>query len=121
MLLAVSGAVGLELLGGFGWAVNFRSVQMAWRQCRHAISQVRTLVFRGWADDAVLDLLTDGRNAKHAQFWQQHAVQLCWRLTKARCQFRLRGGLLTLPSRASWEARCGIGRASSPRARSLWG
>jgi pyridoxamine 5'-phosphate oxidase len=55
------------------------------------------LVFRGWADGAVLDLLTDGRSAKHAELRQQPAVELCWLLPKARCQFRLRGELQALP------------------------
>jgi len=66
--------------------------------------RVRTLVFRGWADDTVLDLLTDGRSAKHAELQQQPAVELCWLLPKARCQFRLRGRLLTLPKDEEWGA-----------------
>lgn len=55
--------------------------------------RVRTLVFRSWADGAVLDLLTDGRCANYAELRQQPAVELCWLLPKARCQFRLRGAL----------------------------
>ena len=51
--------------------------------------RVRTLVFRGWADGAALDLLTDGRSAKPAELRHQPAVELCWLLPKARCQFRL--------------------------------
>jgi pyridoxamine 5'-phosphate oxidase len=47
--------------------------------------RVRTLVFRGWADGAVLDLLTDGRSAKPAELQQQPAVELCWLLPKALC------------------------------------
>ena len=36
--------------------------------------RVRTLVFRGWAEAAVLDLLTDGRSAKVAELEQQPVV-----------------------------------------------
>ena len=40
--------------------------------------RIRTLVFRGWAGAAVLDLLTDGRSAKVAELSQQPAVELGW-------------------------------------------
>ena len=59
--------------------------------------RVRTLVFRGWAEGAALDLLTDGRSAKPAELAQQAAVELCWLLPRGRCQFRLRGRLAPLP------------------------
>ena len=59
--------------------------------------RVRTLVFRGWAGPAELDLLTDGRSAKPA-------VELCSLLPRARCQFRLRGAQHTLlPELEQWE------------------
>ena len=84
--------------------------------------RVRTLVFRGWADGAALDLLTDGRSAKPAELRQQPAVELCWLLPKARCQFRLRGQLLALPAdRGTSRSGNGIGRASPPAGRALWG
>ncbi|MCE2837176.1 MAG: pyridoxamine 5'-phosphate oxidase family protein, partial [Cyanobium sp. 49614_E6] len=66
-----------------------RSAHARWLQlatvARDGSPRVRTLVFRGWADGAVLDLLTDGRSAKHAELRQQPAVELCWLLPKARC------------------------------------
>ncbi|MEB3170063.1 MAG: pyridoxamine 5'-phosphate oxidase family protein, partial [Synechococcaceae cyanobacterium] len=58
--------------------------------------RVRTLVFRGWADAAALDLLTDGRSAKPTELRHQNAVELCWLLPRARSQFRLRGQLEAL-------------------------
>lgn len=45
--------------------------------------------FRGWADTAAMNLLTDGRSTKAAELKHQPAVELCWLLPKARCQFRL--------------------------------
>ena len=81
--------------------------------------RIRTLVFRGWAEAAALDLLTDGRSAKVAELNQQPAVELGWLLPKARCQFRLRGSLLTLPAaevsretQRHWQALSPEGRAS---------
>ena len=82
---------------------------------------VLTLVFRGWAHGAVLDLLTDGRSAKPAELRQQPAVELCWLLPKARCQFRLRGELLTLSRDEEWEARQRHWQGLSPKGRALWG
>ncbi|MFM7648877.1 MAG: pyridoxamine 5'-phosphate oxidase family protein, partial [Cyanobium sp.] len=49
--------------------------------------RVRTLVFRGWAGDTGLDLLTDARSAKADQLARQPAVELCWLLPRARMQF----------------------------------
>ncbi len=83
--------------------------------------RVRTLVFRGWVDGAALDLLTDGRSAKPAELRQQSAVELCWLLPKARCQFRLRGAVLTLPAAQALEERQRHWRALTPAGRSLWG
>jgi pyridoxamine 5'-phosphate oxidase len=59
--------------------------------------RVRTLVFRGWGGPAALDLLTDGRSAKAAELRAQPALELCWLLPRARCQFRLRGVVVDLP------------------------
>ena len=83
--------------------------------------RVRTLVFRGWADGTALDLLTDGRSAKLAELRQQLAVELCWLLPKARCQFRLRGDLLTLPTEVEWEERQRHWQDLTPAGRALWG
>ncbi len=83
--------------------------------------RVRTLVFRGWAEGAALDLLTDGRSAKPAELRQQPAVELCWLLPKARCQFRLRGELLTLPTDVELEERQRHWQGLTPAGRALWG
>ncbi|WP_315858088.1 hypothetical protein [Cyanobium sp. Morenito 9A2] len=58
--------------------------------------RVRTLVFRGWAEGAALDLLTDGRSANAAELQPPPAIELCWLLPRARAQFSLRGTVLTL-------------------------
>jgi pyridoxamine 5'-phosphate oxidase len=83
--------------------------------------RVRTLVFRGWTDGAALDLLTDGRSAKLAELQQHPAVELCWLLPKARCQFRLRGELLTLPTDEERSGRQRHWQGLTPAARALWG
>ena len=83
--------------------------------------RVRTLVFRGWAEAAALDLLTDGRSAKPAELRQQPAVELCWLMPKARCQFRLRGAVLILPLDVEWEERLRHWQGLTPSGRALWG
>lgn len=83
--------------------------------------RVRTLVFRGWADGAAMDLLTDGRSAKLAELRQQPAVELCWLMPKARCQFRLRGAVLTLPAAQDLEERQRHWQGLTPAGRALWG
>lgn len=83
--------------------------------------RVRTLVFRGWAGPASLDLLTDGRSAKAADLEQQPAVELCWLLPRARCQFRLRGRRLQLPPEQDREQRLHHWQQLSPGGRALWG
>lgn len=83
--------------------------------------RVRTLVFRGWADAACLDLLTDGRSAKAAELGALGAVELCWLLPKARCQFRLRGRRLCLPAELEARERQRHWRQLTPAGRSLWG
>ena len=83
--------------------------------------RVRTLVFRGWADGGVLDLLTEGRSAKAAELRQQPAVELCWLLPKARCQFRLRGQLLALPGGVDQQERQRHWQNLTPSGRALWG
>ena len=83
--------------------------------------RIRTLVFRGWAGAAVLDLLTDGRSAKVAELSQQPAVELGWLLPKARCQFRLRGSLLTLQAEEFGRETQRHWQALSPSGRALWG
>jgi pyridoxamine 5'-phosphate oxidase len=83
--------------------------------------RVRTLVFRGWAEDAALDLLTDGRSAKSAELQKQPAVELCWLLPRARCQFRLRGQVLALPAGMEQQERLGHWQSLTPAGRALWG
>jgi len=83
--------------------------------------RVRTLVFRGWAAPATLELLTDGRSDKSAQLQQQPAVELCWLLPRSRSQFRLRGRLEPLPPEALQRERERHWRQLSPAGRALWG
>ncbi|MFM7639948.1 MAG: pyridoxamine 5'-phosphate oxidase family protein [Cyanobium sp.] len=83
--------------------------------------RVRTLVFRGWAGPADLDLLTDGRSAKPAELASQPAVELCWLLPRARCQFRLRGAHHTLPPELDQRERQRHWQGLTPGGRALWG
>jgi pyridoxamine 5'-phosphate oxidase len=83
--------------------------------------RVRTLVFRGWTDGAALDLFTDGRSAKPHELRQQPAVELCWLLPKARCQFRLRGAVLNLPTDVELDERQRHWQGLTPAGRAFWG
>jgi len=83
--------------------------------------RVRTLVFRGWAGPASLDLLTDSRSAKTAELQRQPAVELCWLLPKARSQFRLRGRRLGLKPELEQRERQRHWRQLTPAGRALWG
>jgi pyridoxamine 5'-phosphate oxidase len=83
--------------------------------------RVRTLVFRGWGAPAALDLLSDGRSAKAAELAAQPAVELCWLLPRARCQFRLRGRLLPLPVEQLERERLRHWQALTSAGRALWG
>lgn len=83
--------------------------------------RVRTLVFRGWAGAARLDLLSDARSAKAAELAAQPAVELCWLLPKARCQFRLRGTWQALPPELEEAERARHWEALSPGGRAVWG
>jgi pyridoxamine 5'-phosphate oxidase len=102
-----------------------RSPQGRWLQLATVAAdgspRVRTLVFRGWAEPAVLDLLTDGRSAKPAELAYQPAVELCWLLPRARSQFRLRGKVLHLPSDVIDQERLGHWQRLTPEGRALWG
>jgi len=102
-----------------------RAPQARWLQLASVAAdgtpRVRTLVFRGWSGPAALDLLSDGRSAKRAELAQQPAVELCWLLPKARCQFRLRGALLPLPAEQEQGERQRHWQALSPGGRALWG
>ncbi len=81
--------------------------------------RVRTLVFRGWAEAATLDLLTDARSAKAAELALQPAVELCWLFPKARSQFRLRGCVQVAADET--EQRAHHWRNLSAEGRCLWG
>ncbi len=83
--------------------------------------RIRTLVFRGWAGAAALDLLTEARSAKVDELGRQPAVVLGWLLPKARCQFRLRGSLLTLPAEENSREAQLHWQALSPSSRAVWG
>jgi pyridoxamine 5'-phosphate oxidase len=83
--------------------------------------RLRTLVFRGWAGDAALDLLTDARSEKAAELARQPAVELCWLLPRARMQFRLRGVVEPLPPELAWSERQRHWQSLSPGGRAVWG
>ena len=72
-----------------------RSPQARWLQLASlgadGTPRVRTLVFRGWAGAAALDLLTDRRSAKSGELTGEAPLELCWLLPRARSQFRLQG------------------------------
>ena len=80
--------------------------------------RVRTIVFRGWAGHAELDLYSDDRSSKADQLRHQPKAELCWLLPKARHQYRLRGTIRMLsPASAApacqtaWESMSAGGRA----------
>ena len=102
-----------------------RSPMARWLQlatvAQDGTPRVRTLVFRGWVEGACLDLLTDGRSAKAADLAAEAAVELCWLLPRARCQFRLRGRRLTLPAELESRERQRHWRQLTPAGRALWG
>jgi pyridoxamine 5'-phosphate oxidase len=83
--------------------------------------RVRTLVFRGWAGPAALDLLTDSRSAKAADLTLQPAVELCWLLPRARSQFRLRGERQHLPPELEQRECQRHWQSLSPGGRAVWG
>ncbi|MFN6338665.1 MAG: pyridoxamine 5'-phosphate oxidase family protein [Cyanobacteriota bacterium] len=102
-----------------------RSPQGRWLQLATVATdgtpRVRTLVFRGWAAAASLDLLSDGRSAKAAELARQPAVELCWLLPRARAQFRLRGVLVNPLAAEERRERERHWRALTPGGRALWG
>jgi len=102
-----------------------RAPQARWLQLASVAAdgtpRVRTLVFRGWAGAASLDLLTDGRSAKPAELTLQPATELCWLLPRARAQFRLRGQLEELPAELELQERQRHWQALTPGGRALWG
>ena len=83
--------------------------------------RVRTLVFRGWASSAALDLLTDGRSAKASELAAQPAVEICWLLPRARAQFRLRGRQQNLPAALAGSERERHWRSLTAAGRAVWG
>jgi len=102
-----------------------RSPQARWLQLAtlglDGAPRLRTLVFRGWAGPAQLDLLTDGRSSKAAELVEEPRVELCWLLPKARSQFRLRGRRLPLSPERYQAARGQHWHQLHPGARALWG
>ncbi|MEB3235323.1 MAG: pyridoxamine 5'-phosphate oxidase family protein [Cyanobacteriota bacterium] len=83
--------------------------------------RVRTLVFRGWAGPACLDLLSDARSAKIGELASQPAVELLWLLPKARTQFRLRGHCSHGQHPDHERDRLHHWHNLSPAGRALWG
>lgn len=55
----------------------------------------RTVVFRGFRDDAAssLKIITDSRSSKIKDLTHQAIAEVCWYFTKTREQFRLTGNL----------------------------
>ena len=102
-----------------------RSPQARWLQLASVAAdgtpRVRTLVFRGWAGASSLDLLSDGRSAKSKELAGHPAVELCWLLPRARCQFRLRGMVLILEASQLQRERERHWQALTPGGRALWG
>ena len=102
-----------------------RAPQARWLQLASVAAdgtpRVRTLVFRGWAGPAALDLLTDARSAKPAELALQPAVELCWLLPRSRSQFRLRGQLQELPAELEIQERQRHWQALTPGGRAVWG
>ncbi|MFN9694246.1 MAG: pyridoxamine 5'-phosphate oxidase family protein [Synechococcaceae cyanobacterium] len=102
-----------------------RAPQARWLQLASVAAdgspRVRTLVFRGWAGPAALDLLSDARSAKLAELERQPAVELCWLLPKARSQFRLRGQWQHLPAALEQRERQRHWQALTPSGRAVWG
>jgi pyridoxamine 5'-phosphate oxidase len=101
-----------------------RAPQARWLQLASVAAdstpRVRTLVFRGWAGPAALDLLTDARSAKPAELALQAAVELCWLIPKARSQFRLRGKLQALPTELEIQERERHWQALTPGGPAVW-
>ena len=83
--------------------------------------RVRTLVCRGWAGPAQLDLLTDSRSEKATELQHQPALELCWLLPRARSQFRLRGTLQMLAPEALLRERQRHWQQLTANGRALWG
>ena len=79
--------------------------------------RVRTLVFRGWQGSDRLELYTDARSEKFEELLQQPRVEVCWLLTKAKQQYRLRGTWLPQEQTIHAERWTTL----SPRGRALWG
>ena len=102
-----------------------RAPQARWLQLATVAAdgspRLRTLVFRGWAGPASLDLLTDGRSSKARQLKAEPRVELCWLLPKARSQFRLRGRRLELDAEPLGAARRQHWQQLQPSGRALWG
>lgn len=102
-----------------------RAPQARWLQLATVAAdgspRVRTLVFRGWAAPASLDLLSDGRSSKVRQLQADPRLELCWLLPKARCQFRLRGRRVDLEAGPLEAARRQHWQQLRPSGRALWG
>ena len=97
-----------------------RWLQLATVAC-DGTPRVRTLVFRGWAAPACLDLLSDSRSAKAGELAAEASVELCWLLPRARSQFRLRGRRLALETALEQRERQRHWRQLSAAGRALWG
>ena len=53
--------------------------------------RVRTVFFRGWSDSYEMIIYTDKRSKKYFELERKNNVEICWLLSKAKCQFRFSG------------------------------
>ena len=55
------------------------------------VPRVRTVVFRGWSKLYEMEIYTDRRSQKFEELNINKNVEICWLLTKSKCQFRFQG------------------------------
>ena len=82
--------------------------------------RIRTLVFRNWVQDDQLELFSDQRSEKFDELNHTPEVELCWLLSKARQQFRIRGSINLLTGDDAHEIRRKAWLQISPRGRAVW-
>ena len=102
-----------------------RSVAARWVQLattgRDGTPRVRTLVFRGWADAAQLELFSDQRSEKVTELDNDGATELCWLFPKARQQYRLRGKVKLIKATEQPELCQHRWQKLSDTGRAVWG
>ena len=102
-----------------------RSVAARWVQLattgRDGTPRVRTLVFRGWAGAAQLELFSDQRSEKVTELANDGATELCWLFPKARQQYRLRGKVKLITATEQPELCQQRWQKLSDTGRAVWG